>query len=264
MIGLIDRNTKKASLQRRSSDVEENDLQEEDNEKLHRNGNLAGNLFRVILILAFLAWLTTFTAPNVSYVADQKQSSIKFLKTADSFVTATESSIPVHGAALPATQSTTAYSVQCIDHLPQPDLRLHMVEPPAGAVTLVCCNSTKGVLNIEVHPTWAPKGAERFLYMVKNNFFSTKVGLFRALKGFLVQFGLAGDPEVHKFYHQLGNLPDDPSWLPLGPSGRVVNGVERFRKGYLAYAGAGKNSRGTQLIMAFNNNRYLGGGNNKH
>lgn len=37
-------------------------------------------------------------------------------------------------------------------------------------------------------------------------------------------------------------------------------GTKRFQKGYLAYAGAGKNSRGTQLIMAFQDNLYLGGG----
>lgn len=30
-------------------------------------------------------------------------------------------------------------------------------------------------------------------------------------------------------------------------------------RGYWAYAGAGKNSRGTQLIMAFQDNQYLGG-----
>ena len=32
-----------------------------------------------------------------------------------------------------------------------------------------------------------------------------------------------------------------------------------YISGYLAYAGGGKNSRGTQLIMAFNDNLYLGG-----
>jgi len=42
----------------------------------------------------------------------------------------------------------------------------HIVPPPMGDVTLVCCNTTKGVLNIEVHPTWAPRGADRFLTMV--------------------------------------------------------------------------------------------------
>jgi hypothetical protein len=44
--------------------------------------------------------------------------------------------------------------------------RRHIVPPPAGPVTLVCCSTTKGPLNIEVHPSWAPHGAERFLHMV--------------------------------------------------------------------------------------------------
>ena len=49
-----------------------------------------------------------------------------------------------------------------------------------------------------------------------------------------------------------GGLMDDPQWLPAGPPGRLnKDGVKRFQKGYLAYAGGGKNSRGTQLILAF-------------
>lgn len=135
----------------------------------------------------------------------------------------------------------------------------HIVRPPSGPVTLVCCQSTKGTINIAVHPTWAPIGAARFLDMVESGFFSSKVPLFRALKGFLVQFGLAGDPSVQEVFDKKGNLVDDPSWLPLGPTGRIVNGVYRFQKGYMAYAGAGKDSRGTQLIMAFDRNAFLGG-----
>jgi hypothetical protein len=84
--------------------------------------------------------------------------------------------------------------------------------------------------------------------MVKSKFFETGVPLFRALKDFLVQFGLAGhsscqllycaptdvwhvgDPDVQKIFHEKGNLKDDPSWLPLGPSGRIIDGVSRFQK----------------------------------
>ena len=87
----------------------------------------------------------------------------------------------------------------CLYELPSPDpAERHIVPPPPGSATLVCCNSTKGVLNIAVHPSWAPHGAKRFLDMVRSGFFSTRVGLFRALRDFLVQFGLAGDPAVHK------------------------------------------------------------------
>lgn len=147
----------------------------------------------------------------------------------------------------------------CLRTVPQ-DNGPHIVTPPAGHVTLVCCQSTKGPMTIAVHKTWAPLGAQRFLDMVTSGFFSSKVGLFRALKGFIIQFGLAGQPSLHKIWHKMGNLADDPSWLPLGPSGREINGVKRFQKGYFAYAGAGKNSRGTQLIVAFEANAYLGGG----
>ncbi len=60
---------------------------------------------------------------------------------------------------------------------------------------------------------------------MNSGLFSTGVGLFRALRFFLVQFGLPGDPAVLKAYHHMGNLKDDPSWLPLGPTGREINGT---------------------------------------
>ena len=160
----------------------------------------------------------------------------------------------------------------CLDTVPNQDddskstNRRHMVPPPQGPISLVCCITTfpsnNSTLNIEVHHSWAPIGANRFMSMVKDNFFSPPhgVALFRALKGFLVQFGLSSDPDIQTMWHRRGNLQDDPSWLPLGPTNREHDGVKRFRKGYMAYAGAGKNSRGTQLIMALQNNGPLCGG----
>ena len=74
----------------------------------------------------------------------------------------------------------------CVDSIPNPDRALdpapetlkkstpydynrrHIVPPPPGPVTLVCCETTKGTLNIEVHPAWAPNGAARFLDMVSH------------------------------------------------------------------------------------------------
>jgi len=133
-----------------------------------------------------------------------------------------------------------------------------MVEPPKGPMVLVCCETTKGVLNIAVHPTWAPLGADRFLNMVTTGYFSSKVALFRCLRNFLCQFGLAGDPALNKPYK---SMKDDPPWLPLGPDHRSNSvGVKRFPKGYLAYAGAGPNSRSNQLIVALSDNGRLAGG----
>ena len=149
---------------------------------------------------------------------------------------------------------------QCLDYLPQNPSERHIVPPPPGPVILVCCVSTKGVLNIAVHNAWARQGAARFLDMVRSGFFESRVALFRALKGFLVQFGLAGSKEAQQAFDRKGNLRDDPPWLPQGPPGRQINGTKRYQKGYLGYAGAGNNSRGTQLIMAFEDNFFLGGG----
>ena len=73
--------------------------------------------------------------------------------------------------------------------LPPNDAVLHIVPPPLGNVTLVCCSTTQGALAIAVHVSWAPRGAARFLDMVASNFFGSRVALFRSLKNFLVQFG---------------------------------------------------------------------------
>ena len=93
----------------------------------------------------------------------------------------------------------------CINNIPDNHFhKHHIVNPPEGPVTLVCCITTKGPLNIAVHPKWAPLGAARFLDMVTSGFFSSRVPLFRALQGFLVQFGLAGDPQVQRKFDMKG------------------------------------------------------------
>ena len=41
--------------------------------------------------------------------------------------------------------------VGCLNEIQPDPNRKHIVPPPTGPVTLVCCNTTKGPLNIEVH-----------------------------------------------------------------------------------------------------------------
>lgn len=156
------------------------------------------------------------------------------------------------------TDVTTKGCLTSMDDVSGSDKR-HIVTPPEGPIILSCCQTTKGTLNIAVHPTWAPLGAERFLDMVRSGYFSTKIALFRCLNKFICQFGLAGKPEMNKNYQR--SLKDDPSWLPLGPDHRQNgDGTKRFQKGYLAYAGSGTNSRSNQLIVALDDNGRLGGG----
>lgn len=136
----------------------------------------------------------------------------------------------------------------------------HMVDPPAGGkASLVCCDTTAGKLSILAHHKWAPHGAQRFVDMVTSGYFDTGVPLMRCVKGFLCQFGLNADPSKKGEFRD--NIPDDPNWLPEGPTARQnEQGVKRFAQGYLAFAGAGNRTRSKQLIVSLKANGPLAGG----
>jgi peptidyl-prolyl cis-trans isomerase A (cyclophilin A) len=136
----------------------------------------------------------------------------------------------------------------------------HMMTPPQGGpLTLVCCQTTKGPMNILAHHKWAPLGAKRFVQMVTKGYFQTGVPLMRCIDKFLCQFGLNADPAKRKDFSS--SIPDDPFWLPTGPTGRQNSDhVKRFAQGYLAYAGAGPQTRSNQLIVALQANGPLAGG----
>jgi peptidyl-prolyl cis-trans isomerase A (cyclophilin A) len=68
--------------------------------------------------------------------------------------------------------------------------------------------TTRGPFVIEVHRVWAPLAADRFYNLVKNGFYDD-TRFFRVLDGFMVQFGLNGDPDVQRPW-QLANLRDEP------------------------------------------------------
>lgn len=66
--------------------------------------------------------------------------------------------------------------------------RRHAYPPPKdGRVSLVCCNTTIGAMSIAVHHNWAPYGAKRFLDMVNNQYFTSKVALMRCVRNFICQ-----------------------------------------------------------------------------
>ena len=63
----------------------------------------------------------------------------------------------------------------------------------APATYKVSFDTSKGVFVVEVTRAWAPKGADRFYNLVKNGFYDN-VRFFRVISGFMVQFGINGDP----------------------------------------------------------------------
>ncbi|MBX3229085.1 MAG: peptidylprolyl isomerase [Labilithrix sp.] len=105
--------------------------------------------------------------------------------------------------------------------------------------------TTKGDIVFECTRSWAPNGVDRFYNLVKIGFFDD-VALFRVAKGFVVQWGIHGDPQVSKVWSD-ANLPPDPV-------------VESNKRGMLTYAMAGRpDTRSTQLFINYKDNVGLDG-----
>lgn len=55
--------------------------------------------------------------------------------------------------------------------------------------------TSRGAFTIEAHREWAPHGADRFYNLVRAGFFDDS-RFFRIVPGYIVQFGIAGDPKI--------------------------------------------------------------------
>ena len=104
--------------------------------------------------------------------------------------------------------------------------------------------TSKGVFVLEITRAWAPRGADRFYNLVKNGFYDN-VRFFRVISGFMVQFGINGDPAVSAKWRE-ANIQDDPV--------RQSN-----RRGMISFATAGPNTRTTQVFINFVDNSRLDG-----
>ena len=103
-------------------------------------------------------------------------------------------------------------------------------------------DTTKGVFVIEVQRDWAPNGADRFYNLVKNGLYDN-VRFFRVISGFMVQFGIHGDPKVSAPWRE-AQLKDDPV-------------KHSNKRGYITYAMAGPNTRTSQVFINFGDNASL-------
>ena len=113
-------------------------------------------------------------------------------------------------------------------------------EKPSSRVE---CQTTKGNFIIDVHRNWAPLGADHFMELVKDDFY-TDIAFFRCVKGFLTQFGLTDNKEKKHWHYE--EIKDDPN-LHMG-----------IQKHFVSYAGGGPNTRSTQLFIAFEYLDFLG------
>src|SRR5882672_496446 len=100
--------------------------------------------------------------------------------------------------------------------------------------------TTQGDFVVEVHRSWAPNGADRFYNLIKMGVYDD-TRFFRAIDGFMVQFGIAGDPKVAPSWRS-ANIPDDPV-------------TQSNQRAFVTFAQTGTpNSRSTQVFINYRDN----------
>src|SRR5579883_654024 len=162
--------------------------------------------------------------------------------TSTSTSPATTASTPATGAAA----STAPKPQGPLASVVHPDL----LDPSKGTakapdVFKAKFTTTKGDFVIEVHRDWAPNGADRFYNLVKLGFFDD-TRFFRAVDGFMVQFGISGDPAVSSKWSS-SNIQDDPV-------------KQSNKRSYVTFAQTSMpNSRSTQVFINYGDNSRLDG-----
>jgi peptidyl-prolyl cis-trans isomerase A (cyclophilin A) len=112
----------------------------------------------------------------------------------------------------------------------------------APAAYKVRLDTSKGVVVIDVRRDWAPNGADRFYNLVKNGFYDD-IRFFRVINGFMVQFGINGDPKVSAPW-RTATIKDDPV-------------KQSNKRGYITFATSGPDSRTSQVFINFGDNAGL-------
>jgi peptidyl-prolyl cis-trans isomerase A (cyclophilin A) len=103
-------------------------------------------------------------------------------------------------------------------------------------------DTTAGPFTVQVTRTWAPNGADRFYNLVKAGFYND-CRIFRVVPGYVVQFGINGDPAVSKAW-TTAMLPGDRAKVS-NTRGRVTFSM-----------GTSATSRSTQVFVNLGDNSH--------
>lgn len=114
---------------------------------------------------------------------------------------------------------------------------------PAPEVFRVRFETSRGPFVMEAHRAWSPWGVDRFYYLVRRNFYDG-TRFYRAIDGFLVQFGISGDPRISAAWTQRF-MPDD-----------TVQHQSNLR-GRISFGSLGPHTRTTQLFINYRDNAKL-------
>ena len=113
---------------------------------------------------------------------------------------------------------------------------------PAPEEFQVKFETTAGDFIVDVHRDWAPRGVDRFHDAVKKGFYN-ECRFFRVVPGFVVQFGMNGNPDIQEKWAE-ARIPDDPP-------------KHSNEEGTLTFANSGPNPRTTQLFINLADNARL-------
>ncbi len=123
-------------------------------------------------------------------------------------------------------------------------LKPELANEQAPGTFKVKFETTKGDFVVQVNRDWAPLGADRFYNLVKIGYFED-IAYFRAINGFMVQFGISGYPEVATAWRN-AKLDDDPV-------------TQSNKRGRITFATSGPNTRTTQMFINYRDNGNLDG-----
>ena len=126
-------------------------------------------------------------------------------------------------------------------------------------------DTSKGEFIVEVTRAWAPNGADRFYNLVKNGFYDN-CKFFRNIEGFMVQFGINGNPKISAGMMR-ARIKDDPvkqsntrgyiTFAMAGPNTRTYSAIYQlrgqFESGQTGFSPFGKVTKGMNVVDSLYN-----------
>jgi peptidyl-prolyl cis-trans isomerase A (cyclophilin A) len=110
------------------------------------------------------------------------------------------------------------------------------------AVFRVNFATTQGDIVVEATKAWAPHGVNRFYELVNMRYFDQSY-FFRVVPGFIAQFGLNKDYDIHDRWRKYFIVDDPRTQMNL--------------RGTLAFAQSGPNTRATEIFINLADNKGL-------
>ncbi len=141
-------------------------------------------------------------------------------------------------------QSSTVVSQEKKQEKKNPLLNPSAATEKAPKKFKVKFSTTAGDFVMECTREWSPNGADRFYNLVKIGYFKD-IAIFRAIDGFMFQFGIHGDPKVSKVW-RAAKIKDDSSFKDVSN-----------QPGYISFATAGRDTRTTQMFINLGDNARL-------